>query len=243
MTAAPPAQSGERTEEPPAAASGRGGLGARDRHLVRLVCLASSGATEALAARVREVLEREEIGLGDLLEFVLHYAVYAGWPRGSELEAIVRLQWASVHGEGSEHRATWPALESDTPLNEETTRERVRAGEEAFRTVNRVEAPCPDSPFVEAGMLAFVFGHVWRRPGLTVRERRLVAISACASAGAVHPLRHHLRSALASSDLSTADLRELIAEIDGRVPAMATAALRDGLRDGPPDRPRGPDHH
>ncbi|OAA18715.1 4-carboxymuconolactone decarboxylase [Frankia sp. EI5c] len=209
------------------AGTDRGGLGTRDRCWVRLVCVALSGPTDALAERVREALGQDGIGLDDLFEFVLHYAVYTGWPRGSELEAVVRREWAGLRG-GTD--APWAPSAAGAPLDRESTQQRLLAGEEAFRVVNRVEAPRRDSPFVEAGVLGFVFGHVWRRPHLTVRERRLVAIGACAAAGTVHPLRHHLRSALESADLSTRDLRDLAVELDGRVPGPVVAVIRDAAR-------------
>lgn len=209
------------------------GLGSRDRDWARLASLAWAGPAEALAARVRQILGRDESGLGDLLEFVLQYAVYAGWPRGSELEGAVRCQWALHCRDTGTDPASWPAPAA-TSLDRESREERLRAGEEAFRAVNRSEAPPRGSPFVEAGMLGFVFGQVWRRPGLTTRERRIVAIVVCAAAGAVHPLRHHVRSALDSADLSAADLRDLLTEVEGRIPAPAAAVLRDGSRPLPP---------
>jgi len=55
-----------------------------------------------------------------------------------------------------------------------------------------------------------VFGHVWNRPGLSTRERRILTISEIASAPVEGALRTHVRAALNSGDLSPADLGELI---------------------------------
>ncbi|ABW11848.1 Carboxymuconolactone decarboxylase [Parafrankia sp. EAN1pec] len=206
----------------------RQGLDTKGRRWVELVCLASAGSADTLAERVLEVLDRDEITLAELQEFVLQYAVYAGWPRGSEAEAVIRRQWARLRSERGEEITPWPLLDTAS-LGPENWETRLRAGEDAFRTVNLLEAPRRDTPFVQAGMLGFVFGQVWRRPHLTVRERRLISIGVCATAQTFHALRHHVRSALESTDLSVADLRDVLDEVSRHIPARATETLRDVL--------------
>ncbi|WP_018505711.1 carboxymuconolactone decarboxylase family protein [Parafrankia discariae] len=206
----------------------RAGLGTKDRRWVELVCLAAVGRTDTLAERVYEVLDQDEITLTELLEFVLQCAVYAGWPRGSETEAVVRRQWARLRSERGEPVEPWPRLDT-AALGPESWETRLRLGEDMFGVVNLREAPPRDTPFNQAGILGFVFGQVWRRPDLTVRERRLISIGACAVMGTVHPLRHHVRSALDSADLSAADLRDVLDEVGRHLPRPATEALRDVL--------------
>ena len=54
------------------------------------------------------------------------------------------------------------------------------------------------------------FGHLWNRPQLTSRERRILTIGVIASSAGEGPLRTHLRGALNSGDLTPADLDELV---------------------------------
>ena len=50
------------------------------------------------------------------------------------------------------------------------------------------------------------FGDVWQRPGLTVRERRLVTLACLGLNGSERTIGLHLRGALESGDLTAADL-------------------------------------
>jgi 4-carboxymuconolactone decarboxylase len=50
------------------------------------------------------------------------------------------------------------------------------------------------------------FGDVWQRPGLTMRERRLVTLACLGLNGSERTIGLHLHGALASGDLSPADL-------------------------------------
>ena len=50
---------------------------------------------------------------------------------------------------------------------------------ETFRTVMTVDPGPVDTPF-EAATREFLFGQVWNRPGLSVRDRRLVSLACVA---------------------------------------------------------------
>lgn len=58
--------------------------------------------------------------------------------------------------------------------------ERLKRGVEEFIDVNLVPAPPTHLPYRHAGILNFVFGHVWQRPGLTRRERRIITVACVA---------------------------------------------------------------
>jgi 4-carboxymuconolactone decarboxylase len=86
---------------------------------------------------------------------------------------------------------------------------RRAAGEAMFEEVNGFAAPEPGHPFIDM-TVDHVFGEVWTRPGLTRKERRWIAITAVASAGAEMALRVHVGSALRSGDITVDELREAV---------------------------------
>ncbi len=56
--------------------------------------------------------------------------------------------------------------------------------------------------YFHSGILAFVFGHVWQRPALDVRDRRLVTLPCVGLSDVLGPIRSHIGSALQSRDIS-----------------------------------------
>jgi 4-carboxymuconolactone decarboxylase len=53
-----------------------------------------------------------------------------------------------------------------------------------------------------AGILNFVFGEMWLRPGLGMKERRLVTVACVAIQDAPIPILSHVYAALKSRDVS-----------------------------------------
>ena len=91
-----------------------------------------------------------------------------------------------------------------------TPDERRAAGHETFAEVNGFPSPEPTHPITEL-TIDHVFGEVWRRPGLSRRDRRWIAITAVASAGAETALGIHVEGALRSGDITIDELREAVA--------------------------------
>jgi 4-carboxymuconolactone decarboxylase len=87
--------------------------------------------------------------------------------------------------------------------------DRRAAGEAMFEEVNGFPAPGQDHPFIDM-TVDHVFGEVWTRPGLTRKERRWIAITGVASAGAEMALKVHVASALRSGDITVEELREAV---------------------------------
>ena len=54
-----------------------------------------------------------------------------------------------------------------------------------------------------------LFGEIWTRPGLSIRDRRLMVIGIAAAQGNEAILRLQLRAGLGKGDLTAADLTEL----------------------------------
>ena len=55
-----------------------------------------------------------------------------------------------------------------------------------------------------------MFGHLWRRPGLTRRERRLITVPCVGVSDAIGPIWSHVTSALGSGDITPREMEELI---------------------------------
>ena len=103
----------------------------------------------------------------------------------------------------------WPLLENDTLGSRATGKRRLERGAKEFVDLNLVPAPKPDSPYTHAGILGFVFGHVWQRPGLSRRERRIITIPCVAIDDSPIPLTSHVTSALHSGDISKQEMDEI----------------------------------
>ena len=187
----------------------RPGLSRRDRRFVTLTCVCASDSVTEMNDHVYAALASGDITFDELLEFVLQFAVYCGWPRGSEAEGAVRSQFtrlAAERGEEVPARGDLP-LESLGPTDHGL---RLEEGEKCFVDVNLLPPPPRDSPYFQAGILAFVFGHLWRRPDLGRRERRLITVAAVGVSGALGPIYSHVGSALESGDISRSEMDEVI---------------------------------
>ena len=103
----------------------------------------------------------------------------------------------------------WPLLDNET-LGQNDWDRRLARGAQEFTDVNLLPAPQPDSPYMHAGILNYVFGHVWQRPGLTRRDRRLITVSSVAIDDVPMPLRSRVTSALHSGDITKEEMDELV---------------------------------
>ena len=191
----------------------RPGLGVRERRLVTLVCVAARVDVPEIDAQVYGALTSGDLTIEQLNEATLHFAVYCGWPRASQLEGSVRGQWRRMHEEQGLAVPALPALTPDD-LGTADPQARIDDGIECFREVNLIDAPSQDSPYFYAGILNFVFGHLWRRPGLTRRERRLLTIPCVGVSDAIGPIWSHVTSALSSGDLTAEEMVEVIAQFE-----------------------------
>ncbi|WP_068272156.1 carboxymuconolactone decarboxylase family protein [Aldersonia kunmingensis] len=58
-----------------------------------------------------------------------------------------------------------------------------------------------------------LFGQIWSRPGLPLRDRRLVVMGATAMLGRADLLETQVRGALLSGDLNADELREIVLQL------------------------------
>lgn len=188
----------------------RPGISRRERRLVTLTCTAFAVTPQPLIDHTYAALKSGDLAIEELLEVVLHFAVYCGWPKASNLEMYVRQSWVRLQGERGGD-PTLPERGVDE-LGENDWEKRLERGAQEFRDVNLVPAPGRDTPYQHAGILNFVFGHVWMRPDLGRRDRRFVTVACVGVDEAPIPIQSHVGSALKSGDLTKVEMDELIVQ-------------------------------
>lgn len=58
-----------------------------------------------------------------------------------------------------------------------------------------------------------LFGEIWSRPGLSIRDRRLLVLGATAALGRADLVEIQVRGALANDELSAGELREAVLQL------------------------------
>jgi 4-carboxymuconolactone decarboxylase len=208
----------------------RPGLGRRERRLVTITCLAYAVTAQPIYDHAYAAFKSADLSIDEMLEVVLHFAVYCGWPKASNLEMYVRMAWAQVQVDAGGTAEPLPPQDNDElGINEWAAR--IERGAEEFRDVNLVDAPPTDTPYQHAGILNFVFGHVWQRPKLGRRDRRFVTVACVGLCEAPIPIESHVTSALKSGDITPAEMDELIVQVraydtDHRADLLSAAALQ-----------------
>ncbi|MCV7314164.1 carboxymuconolactone decarboxylase family protein [Mycolicibacillus parakoreensis] len=187
----------------------RPGLSRRDRWFVTLPCVAAADAEAPLRDHVYAALNSGDVSIVEMREAVLHFAVYGGWPKASRFNMVVDELWERIHQErGRDTPPPEPLLPLVTPSDPE---QRLTTGEQSFRDVNCVPfVPTRDNPYSGAGILNFVFGEMWLRPGLGMKERRLVTVACVAIQDAPYPILSHVYAALKSRDVSFEEMDEVV---------------------------------
>jgi 4-carboxymuconolactone decarboxylase len=183
-------------------------LSRRDRRFVTLACVAAADAIQPLEQHVYAALNSGDITITEMREAILHFAVYAGWPKASHFNIVVDQQWDAIMAERGEQP---PASEPLLPLvTESDPEQRLRGGEQSFKDINCIPfAPARDNPYSGAGILNFVFGEMWLRPGLGMKERRLITVACVAFQDAEIPVISHVYAAIKSGDVSFEEMDEL----------------------------------
>ena len=178
----------------------RPGLSRRERRWVTLACVGAADTVGPIESHVYAAMNSGDMTLEEMQEFVLHFAVYCGWPKGSFLDQVVWSQHVRICEERGDPPPTPRQLEVWQPgLDPE---QRLQNGAESFATINCVPAPGRTSPYTTAGILNFVFGEVWQREGLSVRDRRFITVACVGVDDAATPIRSHVYSALKSRDVT-----------------------------------------
>jgi 4-carboxymuconolactone decarboxylase len=186
----------------------RPGISRRERRLVTLACLAGADAHDTLGAHYYGALVTGDLDHDELLEFVLHFTVYCGWGKGEAAERTLEEQWARWHAErgtSAPARTSYPT--TAIAANQD---QRARDGEEEFCDVNWGGAPPRGVPYYHGGILNYVFGDMWKRPGLSRRDRRWITLACVGLDDTLVPVQSHVYSALRSGDIGYDELREMV---------------------------------
>ena len=96
----------------------RPGLSVRDRRFVTIACVSAAVDVAAMDAHVYAALASGDLTVEQLNELTLHFAVYCGWPRASQLEMTVRTQWQRLHDERGEPTPAFPQPRPGRPRTE-----------------------------------------------------------------------------------------------------------------------------
>jgi 4-carboxymuconolactone decarboxylase len=91
-----------------------------------------------------------------------------------------------------------------------TSEERRAAARAEYEHIMTTPSPEPSGAYIEAGVIGFVFGEMWRRGVLTPRDRRWITLTCVGAAGAPIPIETHVWAALNSGDVTPAELDEFV---------------------------------
>ena len=176
-------------------------LDLRARFLISLASAACAGDAAACRNYARGALAGEAT-LAELREAALHVAVYGGWTAGTLLDRAVS---TAADGLGLAPADTPPIRAA--PWD---PAERLQTGGDSFREHMRFGGPPPTTAYFAGGILGFVFGEMWNRPGLDQRSRRWLTLVGVGFSGTSTPIRSHVWSALASGNATRAEMNEFV---------------------------------
>jgi len=183
----------------------RPALDRRARFLISIAAAANNnGPKHVLDNYIRGALVTKELTLAELREAALHHAVYSGWDKGGEVDAaITRVQ---------DELGLEPVKLA--PIRGEPWDPQVRMEEGAaeFHNVMTFGGPQPNNgfPYLQDGILNFVFGEMWCSPGLDQRSRRWLTLVGVADSRCETPIKSHFHSAMASGNCTAAELHEFV---------------------------------
>jgi 4-carboxymuconolactone decarboxylase len=180
----------------------RPGLDLRARYLIAMASAANVGDEAATDAYVRGALANNELSLAELREAALHTAVYSGWSTGAVLDAAITRAAEALGLPAADYPAIRAAPWDPAVRHEE--------GRDSFQHNMMFGGPPPQTAYFEGGILNFVFGEMWCRPGLDQRARRWLTLVGVGNSGATTPIRSHVWSAMASGNATRDEMFEFV---------------------------------
>lgn len=175
----------------------RAELAPRDRSLVTVSAIVSTGKTAQIGGHVRRALdngvEPEEIG-----ELITHLAFYSGWPNA--ISAVA--ETSKIFDE----RGIAPLASSQAARIElEAAAEAARRGA-VDTNVGPTAAPLANLTN------RVLFGDLWQRPDLSARDRSLVTMAALVAVGQPEQLPFHANRAM-DNGLTRAEASEVVTHV------------------------------
>lgn len=177
----------------------RSDLSARDRSIATVAALVAGGHSEMLNGILERALD-SGVKPTELNEIIAHLAFYTGWPNGVSAAAVAKGVFAA-RGIGAEQLSAGPT---------ELSKEEEAARSQRYAYVQQTYGAA--SPALVEYTNEVLFGQVWRRPGLTIRDRSLVTISALIASGKSVQLVGHLNRGL-DHGLTKAEASAIIAHL------------------------------
>jgi 4-carboxymuconolactone decarboxylase len=174
-------------------------LSRRDRSLVTVAILIARNQTLDLPHYIDLALD-SGVTPRELSETITHLAFYAGWSNATAAVAVTRDIFAQHRIGPDQLPAASPQL---LPLNEQAEATRVASVQRLLGTA----APGLDQYTTDP-----LFGDVWLRPDLSLRDRSLVTITSLMANGQVAQLAGHLNRAL-DNGLTQEQAGEVVTQI------------------------------
>jgi 4-carboxymuconolactone decarboxylase len=176
---------------------GRAELAPRDRSLITVSAIVSTGKTAQIGAHVLRALDNgvtpTEIG-----ELITHLAFYSGWPNA--ISAVMETR--KVFDERGVASAT----------NSDTARIELEAVAEATRLASVNAGVAPTAPALADLTNRVLFGDLWQRPELSARDRSLVTMAALIAIGQAEQLPFHANRAM-DNGLTRGEAAEVVTHV------------------------------
>ena len=180
----------------------RPGLDLRARFLISIAGAACANDPAALELYLRGALTGNHITLAELREAALHTAVYSGWTCGGLIDSALTKVAAALN--------LPPAPIDPVRAAAWDPEARREAGGAGFTAVMLFPSPNMADAFTQGGILNFVFGEMWMRPGLDQRSRRWLTLVGVANSAASTPIRSHVWSAMTSGNATQLEMYEFV---------------------------------
>ncbi len=182
----------------------RPALDLRARYLISLTGACNTANIAMATAYARGALQGGQLTLAELREAALHAAVYCGWSTGARWDQAVTAAANDLNLPAADFSPIRAA-----PWDHEA---RLAEGAQNFTDVMTFGGPPAQSrdAFFEGGINGFVFGEMWRRPGLDERSRRFITVVGVCDSAAYTPIHSHVYAAMKSGNASQAEMLEFV---------------------------------
>lgn len=181
----------------------RPGLDRRSRYIISICSAVCSNALpEILQGYIRGALKLGDLTLAELREAALHLAVYKGWSQAVVFDRAI----TAAAKELGLAMAPSPQIR-EKPWDSNA---RYTEGAASYLKAMAHPAPPPKTAYFEGGILNFVFGEMWLRPGLDQRARRWVTLVCVADSSSSTPIRSHVWAAIKTGDATGEELFEFV---------------------------------
>lgn len=172
-------------------------LSPRDRSLVTVATLVSTGKVAQTGSHVRRALDNgvkpEEIG-----ELITQLAFYSGWPNAMSAVA--------------ETKKVFEEREIGAVVNSDAAQIELEAAAEAARATTVNTNVAPTAPALADLTNRVLFGDLWQRPDLSARDRSLVTMAALVAIGQPEQLPFHANRAM-DNGLTRAEASEVVTHV------------------------------